>query len=355
MFVTKQQKRERKRNQVHLIVTVFFFLAAWAVILVGGNRLEQEYAEKLTRQEEELQAQSAEESVLQEQVEALAQSVTSVQAQSVQGYEQVKSAAEQRQAYEDELNQYEEENNQILGQCQQLQQENASLSQQINDLQAQLPQQDDTQTQIDSKMVYITFDDGPSDLTLSYLDVLDQYGIKATFFVTYQPEYESVYREIVNRGHAIGIHSTTHDYNYVYASYENWLADFSQVYNYVIQVTGVAPQVYRFPGGSNGSHAPDAIVQQAVAYLNTLGIQYFDWNVSNGDGNTVTAEQSYANVMGTICNRTMPVVLMHDGVNKETTLQSLPSIFQQLIDWGYHFGTLNASVLPIHQDECWDY
>lgn len=56
------------------------------------------------------------------------------------------------------------------------------------------------------KTIYLTFDDGPGPYTKTLLDVLDRYGAKATFFVIDSGYYSSM-REIVRRGHSIGIHS----------------------------------------------------------------------------------------------------------------------------------------------------
>ena len=70
------------------------------------------------------------------------------------------------------------------------------------------------------KVAYLTFDDGPSNLTLPLLDVLDRYGVKATFFLVGKTgeEDRKAMREIVQRGHAIGVHSYSHDYQKIYAS-----------------------------------------------------------------------------------------------------------------------------------------
>jgi peptidoglycan/xylan/chitin deacetylase (PgdA/CDA1 family) len=210
---------------------------------------------------------------------------------------------------------------------------------------------------VDGKTIYLTFDDGPSYLTEQVLDTLDTYGAKATFFVTYQPEYEEMYKEIVRRGHAIGIHTSTHAYKQVYASYDSWLEDFTKVYDYVYQVTGVHAQVYRFPGGSCGSYckANTDLRAQAISYLHSLGIEYFDWNVSCGDGGVVNAEQVYSNVISTVTPRTLPVVLMHDGANKDTTAEALPDLLAELVRKGYTFGTLSPEVAPIQQGVHWDY
>ena len=69
----------------------------------------------------------------------------------------------------------------------------------------------------DGKVVYLTFDDGPSAYTLELLDVLDAYGAKATFFVVGSGS-GSTMRQIVKRGHSIGIHAVEHDYGKLYAN-----------------------------------------------------------------------------------------------------------------------------------------
>ena len=91
----------------------------------------------------------------------------------------------------------------------------------------------------DAKIVYLTFDDGPSENTAKVLDVLKQYGIKATFFVTgnnagYRENIVRAYQE----GHAIGLHSYTHQYASVYSSVDAYFQDLSQVGDMVEQLTG---------------------------------------------------------------------------------------------------------------------
>jgi peptidoglycan/xylan/chitin deacetylase (PgdA/CDA1 family) len=228
------------------------------------------------------------------------------------------------------------------------------------DLQAE--GQDPTQqaaaaAEIDPKTAYLTFDDGPSYLTPKVLDVLDEYGVKATFFVTYQPDYADLYQEIVDRGHAIGVHSASHKYDEIYASFDNWLADFTKMYDYIYEQTGVYPTVYRFPGGSYGDpcQSNPAVLEQAAAYLDSKGMAYFDWNVTCGDGGYVSVYDAYKNVVDNIQPRHLPVIIMHDGVEKENTLAALPDVLKQLQEWGYTFKTLSPQVPPIHQGSTWDY
>lgn len=206
------------------------------------------------------------------------------------------------------------------------------------------------------KAVYITFDDGPSSCTPYVLDVLDQYGIKACFFVTYQPMHEDLYRQIVNRGHTIGIHTGSHQYEQIYSSFDAWLADFQQAYQYVIQVTGVTPVLYRFPGGSRNGYLSGEVKTQIINYLHSNGIEYYDWNVDTSDSYVVISHEEMLNsTFGDFTNRTLPIILMHDGDGQQQTITVLPEILSRIQSMGYSFRRLDQTVPVIQQDTRWDY
>jgi peptidoglycan/xylan/chitin deacetylase (PgdA/CDA1 family) len=207
------------------------------------------------------------------------------------------------------------------------------------------------------KAVFLTFDDGPSEEVTPYiLDILDQYGIKACFFITYQPHLENLYREIVNRGHTIGIHTACHRYEQIYSSFENWYNDFMTAFNYVIQVTGFTPNVYRFPGGSNQTHSTPEVKAQIIEYLHSHGIEYFDWNVSTEDAvGDKTPEQALEMAMSEFTYRTLPVILMHDGQDQSDTMTMLPALITKIQSMGYTFLPLDATVPPVQQGINWDY
>lgn len=270
------------------------------------------------------------------------------------------------------LDQLQKERDALTAQNARLQEELSSMDAQISSLRKQqaaavpsepeaAPSCEPTEPSADApakgKTAYLTFDDGPSYLTGQVLDILDRYGIKATFFVTYteKPELVPYYQEIVRRGHSIGIHTASHDYDYVYSSFENYKADFMKIYTYVGDLTGVYCDLYRFPGGStNLSGRASFMADEIRAFLGQMYCLYFDWNVSNGDGENVTAEQSYQNVMTQITARNTPVILMHDGEKKETTVESLPRILDDLIAQGYTFERLTTASPSIQQGIKWD-
>lgn len=196
--------------------------------------------------------------------------------------------------------------------------------------------------------VYLTFDDGPSDLTPQVLDLLDKYNAKATFFVVHtdNEEYTSYLKEIVDRGHTLALHSYSHDYNKIYKSVDAFLEDFNQVYNWVYEETGVRPTLFRFPGGS--TNGKTAVVNDIIAEMERRGFIYYDWNVSSGDGsNLTTTENILENVCTNVGNFDQPVVLMHDGAGKNATFKALPTILKTLADEGYEFCSLDEHLPPV--------
>ncbi len=199
------------------------------------------------------------------------------------------------------------------------------------------------------KIVYLTFDDGPSNLTPQVLDLLDRYNAKATFFVVCKnnEEYEEYLSDIVARGHTLALHSYSHDYHEIYASKDAFLRDYEKVYDWVVETTGYTPSLFRFPGGSNNGSS--YVVNDIIDEMEGRGFQYFDWNVSSGDGSELTTT---ANIIDNICsnvgNVEHPVVLMHDGRGKNATLAALPSVLEYLSDNGYEFRSLDKSVETVH-------
>ena len=100
----------------------------------------------------------------------------------------------------------------------------------------------------DGKTIYLTFDDGPGPYTERLLDILDAYGVKATFFVV-NSEHAHLMKEITDRGHSIGIHSVTHDYGAVYASAEAYFEDLFAMQQIIYENTGVALSRRQFQYG----------------------------------------------------------------------------------------------------------
>ena len=110
----------------------------------------------------------------------------------------------------------------------------------------------------DEKVVYFTFDDGPWTGTPRLLDILDQYNIKACFFVTAQymetEPLKNMLKQIKDRGHNVAVHSLTHNYKKIYASVDAFMSDYDAMDDLIFQATGEHSKMLRFPGGSNASY-----------------------------------------------------------------------------------------------------
>lgn len=209
-----------------------------------------------------------------------------------------------------------------------------------NDFQYQIPEQ---------KTVYLTFDDGPSSLTGKVLDILKANDIKATFFIVYKDsaDAQALYKRMIAEGHTVGVHSTTHEYKTVYASIDSYLEDFAKTAIMLKDVTGVKPEIFRFPGGSINVYN-SSLYMQLIAEMTRRGYTYYDWNVSSGD--TAPKKSSatiYQNVVNGVREHRESIVLLHDLASHNSTLDALPKIIDTLKTEGYVFESLNKDVTPI--------
>ena len=198
--------------------------------------------------------------------------------------------------------------------------------------------------------VYLTFDDGPSDNTEEILDILDEYGVKATFFVCGKEDETSLalYKEIVDRGHTLGMHSYSHNYSTLYKSLKSFKSDFNKIHSLLEDVTGLDITLYRFPGGSS-NQVSNIDMKECISWFNEKGIVYYDWNVSSEDAvsNSYTAKSVIKSVMRDIGKYTESVVLLHDTAAKDETVKALPDLIEKLQKQGYELLPITEDTTPV--------
>lgn len=209
-----------------------------------------------------------------------------------------------------------------------------------------VPGGDDDSPEVDGtgKVIYLTFDDGPSKYTEKLLDVLKKYNVKATFFVVGTMKADLIAREAAE-GHTVAAHSYTHEYKDIYVSEEAYFADLDKVNEVIKSKTGSYTKLVRFPGGSSNTVSRNysvGIMTRLAAALEEKGYKYFDWNVSSGDaGGTTSTEQVYKNVINGVKNRKYSIVLQHDI--KGFSVNAVEKIIQWGLEHGYTF-------LPLTED-----
>lgn len=204
------------------------------------------------------------------------------------------------------------------------------------------------------KVIYLTFDDGPSQYTPQVLDTLKRYGIKATFFTVgyFVDRNPETARRIVAEGHLLACHTYSHDFQSIYASSKAFMDDVRQWEEAVIKATGSLPATHclRFPGGSTTHLASKDVKQMIIQALNENGYHYFDWTCANNDkwpaGNTENLP--FKDYLRVSYRRTIEmaenvgsdlVFLAHDTCAE--TVEMLPEMIESLMADGYTFGTVD--------------
>ena len=206
---------------------------------------------------------------------------------------------------------------------------------------------------ISDKTVYLTFDDGPSYLTEEILDILKDENVPATFFVTERQidKYADVVRRMQAENHTIGLHTSTHNYSYVYSSDENYFNDLNNIRQKVFRITGVKSRIIRLPGGSSNTISKKynlGIITRITSALAKKSFYYFDWNVDSEDASgNLTKEDIYMNVTNRLHSGTN-IILMHDLSTKVSTKDALRDIIKYAKANGYTFAKITKSTPQIH-------
>ena len=206
------------------------------------------------------------------------------------------------------------------------------------------------------KIAYLTFDDGPYYNTYKVLDILDQYGVKATFFTIsmngeycYDNKNENcflLYKEYVKRGHTIANHTYTHGIRRgLYNSVNSFIDAVERQEKHVKEQTGgYVTNIVRFPGGSSTAKG---LKYPIIEALKKKGYGWVDWNAGDGDGGALAStDQAWSNLKSTI-NDDIEVILFHDYSKITTSI--LPDVITYLRENGYQLYPLFYDSVMIHK------
>jgi len=194
------------------------------------------------------------------------------------------------------------------------------------------------------RVIYLTFDDGPSQHTERLLDILDQYGVKATFFVVNTGNMEILSRMKAS-GHTVAMHSATHRYDRIYASDAAFYEDMQKIQNIIYSHTGDVSRILRFPGGTSNTVSKKdcpGIMTRLSQDLKAMGYRYFDWNVDSRDASDAKSwEDVYTNVINGCSQKDFSVVLQHDTM--EFSVDAVELIILWGLGNGYTFMPLDVN------------
>jgi peptidoglycan/xylan/chitin deacetylase (PgdA/CDA1 family) len=186
-----------------------------------------------------------------------------------------------------------------------------------------------------NKVVYLTFDDGPSaNNTPQVLDILKQNNAKATFFILGRAAkaQPALLKRIHDEGHSIGNHSYSHDYKKLYSSAQVFMDEVHQTDNLFQELLGVRSKMVRAPGGTVGHFKADFFDR-----VHAEGFKLYQWTIDSGDSKSlrVQAETIIANVERELKKYNEAIILFHDSDTKKETVRALPVLIEYLRREGY--------------------
>jgi peptidoglycan/xylan/chitin deacetylase (PgdA/CDA1 family) len=183
------------------------------------------------------------------------------------------------------------------------------------------------------KLVALTFDDGPSAYTQKYLDILAQYGAKATFFVLGDNigNYPEAAKAIVSSGNQIASHTGSHS-ELTTLDAATLQQELRETFDKINTTTGVQTTIFRPPYGE--------FTQRT--WLNSGGVASVSvlWTQDSLDWKLPGASAIVSNCLSNITSGS--IILMHDGGgNRDQDVQALPTLISTLQEQGYTLVTLD--------------
>lgn len=186
--------------------------------------------------------------------------------------------------------------------------------------------------------IYLTFDDGPSRLTLPIASYLKSQGIRATFFVLgcNVKGHEKAVTSLVAMGHRVGSHTFSHNLHKLKASFARATSEIGRTASLIDHLGGDGRMV-RIPYGASDR----SLVSRTAAE----GAQIFEWDIDSYDSSKRGAHDRRfieRAVLGQLAQnpRRHAIVLFHDGSGHDATLAALKDLIPLLKRQGYRFGLL---------------
>lgn len=183
--------------------------------------------------------------------------------------------------------------------------------------------------------IAITFDDGPDPhLTPAILDILDEYSVKATFFVV--GKNAKAYPDLIDReiaaGHEIGNHTYSHKY-LGGAGCELTKSEISACDSMIFEHDEYCTKLFRPPGGIMNDDIP--------GICTSMGYSVVLWSVDTRDWSGRSAPEIINEIMKHVTDGA--VILMHDGVRGHTA-EALIRVIPELKRSGYEFVTVSELI-----------
>ncbi|WJY26335.1 polysaccharide deacetylase family protein [Sporosarcina trichiuri] len=194
------------------------------------------------------------------------------------------------------------------------------------------------------RAIYLTFDDGPSSHVNQLLDLLDQYQMKATFFMLGPniKEYPDSLKRMEKSGHGLALHGITHQAGKIYSGPETPAKEMADDRDIVKQVTGVTTNIVRLPYGSI-----PYLTEEMRDELDKEDFHVWDWHVDSRDWELKDqrfVQHTIDGIRSMTAAGVAPVILLHD---KPATIQHLPALLAYIKKEGYKTKVITNDTPPV--------
>lgn len=176
-----------------------------------------------------------------------------------------------------------------------------------------------------SKVMYLTFDDGPSEYTNELLDLLAAHHMKATFFML-GPEmerYPEAVKRMIEEGHSVGVHGVSHERKLFYNGVFGPVKEMNEANDTLQAIAGQRTSLARTPYGST-----PYLTKKQKEILENQNYLLWDWNIDSRDWSYRNPGRTFSYTLKSIKNtpKEPKVILFHD-------IKSVVETMTLFLDW----------------------
>lgn len=194
-------------------------------------------------------------------------------------------------------------------------------------------------------LIYLTFEDVPNGYTEQILDLLDEYGYKATFFLNGDAlkSNADIVQRIISSGHSVGLHTMTRDSRYFARDIQNFIDELRQENELLYDLFRVTTRLVRAPDGSRTKTF--VISPEEGKLIESLGYIIWDFNVETYDDAGYSASRVADNAIEGIVQNEVPVLRFHSNA---TTVKALGTVLEYIKSHSDQFSV--APITPAAQN-----
>ncbi|MEG0051367.1 MAG: polysaccharide deacetylase family protein [Terrisporobacter sp.] len=190
-----------------------------------------------------------------------------------------------------------------------------------------------------TKVAYITFDDGPSKYTSTILNILDENDVKGTFFMLNNNMivFKDAVKRMESENHGIGFHGVSHELKELYKTEDSAIEEFKTCSKTFYNITGKTSKLVRIPYGSK-----PYMLRTVYEKFIEEGFLVWDWTIDTEDWKS-TEDQIVSNILYYAREKDEIVILLHEN---QRTVDCLENIIKILKQRGYEIRPITQDMKP---------